>query len=82
MQDLHFATNNICIAPCLANLALKNMDGLMKGKHAQKNFSAVGGMAPTPLSLKTGGGGGLGSVTYKDRAWTPPCASVVVVPSC
>ena len=43
----------------------------MKGKHAQKNFSAVGAMAPTPLSLKTrGGGGGLGGVAYKD--WTRP----------
>ena len=30
----------------------------MKGKHAQKNFGAVGPMAPTPLSLKTQGGGG------------------------
>ena len=30
----------------------------MKGKHAQKNFGAVGAMAPTPLSLKTRGGGG------------------------
>ena len=30
----------------------------MKGKHAQKNFSAVGAMAPTPLSLKTRGAGG------------------------
>ena len=30
----------------------------MKGKHAQKNFGAVGAMAPPPLSLKTGGGGG------------------------
>ena len=29
------------------------MDGLMKGKHAQKNLGAVGAMAPTPLSLKT-----------------------------
>ena len=28
----------------------------MKGKHAQKNFGAVGAMAPTPLSLKTPGG--------------------------
>ena len=46
----------------------------MKGKHAQKNFGAVGAMAPTPLSLKTqrGGGGGLGGVAYKDRARPPP----------
>ena len=42
----------------------------MKGKHAQKNFGAVGAMAPTPLSLKTPGGGG--GVAYKDRAWPPP----------
>ena len=32
----------------------------MKGKHAQKNFGAVGTMAPTPPSLKTGGEGGGG----------------------
>ena len=37
----------------------------MKGKHAEKNFGAVGAMAPTPLSLKIPGGGG---VAYKDRA--------------
>ena len=45
----------------------------MKGKDAQKNFGAVGTMAPTPLSLKTWGGeGGAGGVTYKDRAQPPP----------
>ena len=49
----------------------------MKGKHAQKDFGAVGAMAPPPLSLKTWGGGGrgrggLGGVAYKDRAWQPP----------
>ena len=33
----------------------------MKGKHAQKNFGAVGAMAPTLLSLKTQGGGGINS---------------------
>ena len=58
--------------PCLANFGAQNMDGLMKGKHAQKNFGAVA-MAPTPLSLKTrGGGGGAGGVAYKDRARLPP----------
>ena len=31
----------------------------MKEKHAQKNFGAVGAMAPTPVSLKTRGGGGV-----------------------
>ena len=47
----------------------------MKGKYAQKNFGAVGAMAPTPLSLKTrGGGGGLGGVAYKDWARPPPRA--------
>ena len=46
----------------------------MKGKHAQKNIGAVGAMAPTPLSLKTPGGGGLGGVAYKDRALPPPNA--------
>ena len=45
----------------------------MKEKHAQKIFGAIGAMAPTPLSLKTpGGGGGLGGVAYKDRARPPP----------
>ena len=34
----------------------------MKGKNAQKNFGAVGAMAPTPLSPKTAGGG----VAFKD----------------
>ena len=29
-------------------------------------------MAPTPLSFKTQGGGGLGGVAYKDRARPPP----------
>ena len=30
-------------------------------------------MAPAPLSFKTrGGGGALGGVAYKDRAWLPP----------
>ena len=36
MQDLHFATNDICIAPRLANLALKSTDGLMKKKHSDR----------------------------------------------
>ena len=51
----------------------------MKEKHAQKNFGA---MAPTPLSLKTQGGG-LGGVAYKDRAWPalppPPVATPITV---
>jgi len=46
----------------------QNMDGLMKGKHAQKKLSAVDATPPNPLSLKTQGGG----VAYKDRAWPPP----------
>ena len=45
-----------------------NMDGLMKGKHAQKNFSTVGAMAPTTLSLKTWGGGG-----SRIQGPPPPC---------
>ena len=32
-QDLHFATNDICIATHLANVALKSTDDLMKRKH-------------------------------------------------
>ena len=48
----------------------------MKGKHAQKNFGAVGAMAPTPLSLKTQGGGeGGGGVAYKDRGRPPPVST-------
>ena len=60
MQDLNIATNDICIAPRLASLALKSIDGLMKKKHAQKRGAggAVGAMPPNPLSLKTWGGGG------------------------
>ena len=54
-----------------ASSSAQNMDGLMKGKHAQKNLSAVGAMAPTPLSLKTREGG-LGGVAYKDQARPPP----------
>ena len=41
----------------------------MKGKHAQKNFGAIGAMAPTPLSLKTGGGWG---VSHTRTAPPPP----------
>ena len=53
------------------------MDGLMKGKHAQKNFGAVGAMAPTPLSLKTrGGGGGGGWVSHtRTGPGRPPVAA-------
>ena len=54
----------------------------MKGKHAQKNFGAVGAMAPTPLSLKTRGGRGgrgLGGVAYKDRA-RPPSRGCITAP--
>ena len=60
MHDLHFATNNICIVPRLANLALKGTNGLMKKKHTQKRGGAVGAMPPNSLSLKTRGGGGGG----------------------
>ena len=44
MQDLHFATNDICIVPRLANLALKSTDGLTKRKHTLKKGGAVGTM--------------------------------------
>ena len=53
----------------------KNMDGLMKGKHAQKKFGAIGAMAPTPLSLKTpgrGGGGGAGGCRIQGPGPPPP----------
>ena len=58
----------------------------MKGKHAQKNFGAIGAMARAPLSLKTRGqgergGGGLGDVTYEDRARPPPPPPPVVAMS-
>ena len=47
----------------------------MKGKHAKENFSAVGAMAPTPLSLKTQRGG-----VSHTRAWPgrPPGGGVGV----
>ena len=75
----------------------QNMDGLMKGKHAQKNFGAIGTMAPTPLSLKTGGGGGgpcmrhppsYPSMTTPYNAWSmdrplsPRVSANSVNPSC
>ena len=48
----------------------------MKGKDAQKNFGALGAMAPKPLSLKIPrGGGGLGvshTMTGPGRAPPPP----------
>ena len=44
----------------------------MKGKHAQKNFGAVGAMTPTPLSLKTWGGGGEGWGVLHTRTAPPP----------
>ena len=45
----------------------------MKGKHAQKNFGAIGAMAPTPLSLKTrGGGGGWGVSHTRTGPGRPP----------
>ena len=37
----------------------------------EKQFGAVGTMAPAPPSLKTRGGGG-GEVAYEDRARPPP----------
>ena len=54
---------------------------VMKGKHVQKNFGAVGIVAPTPLSLKTwgggGGGGGAGGVSHT-RTGPPPPPSCLV----
>ena len=58
MQDLHFATNDICIAACLANLALKSTDGLIKRKHTLKKGGTVGAMPPTHYLSKPGGEGG------------------------
>ena len=65
MQDLHFATNDICIVPRLANLALKSIDGLMKKKHTPKKGAAIGAMqkkggtnAPQPTISQNPGGGG------------------------
>ena len=42
----HFATNDICMAHCVANLALKSTDGLMKRKHTLKKEGAVGALPP------------------------------------
>ena len=68
-----FTSQQTTFVQRLVLLIWRGMDGLMKGKHAQKNFGAVGAMAPTPLSLETRGeGGGLGVVAYKDRARPPP----------
>ena len=47
----------------------------MKGKHAQKNFGAIGTMAPTPLSLKTPGGGGGGGWGVSHTRTGPGCPS-------
>ena len=66
MQDLHFATNDICIAPLLANMALKSTDGLMQRKHPLKPGGTVGAMRKKGdaipkthcLSKPRGGGGG------------------------
>ena len=60
---------DICIAPRLANLALKSTDGLMKTWHTLKKGGAVGAMPPTHYLSKPGG---LGGVAYKDRAQPPP----------
>ena len=51
----------------------KSKGSMMKGKHAQKNFGAIGAMAPTPQSLKTRGGGGgfVSTDTDIDRARPP-----------
>ena len=58
------ALSRLCREESLKRLkgGAQSMDGLMKGKHAQKKFGAVGAMPPNPLSIKTrgGGGGGLG----------------------
>ena len=51
----------------------KSSDGLMKRKHLLKKGGAVGAMPPTHYLSKPGGGrGGLGGVSYKDRAQPPP----------
>ena len=48
----------------------------MKGKHAQKNFGALGAMAPTPLSLETRGGGGGGWGVSHTRTGPAPAPLV------
>ena len=58
MQDLHFTTNDICIAPRLANPALKGTDGLMKKKHTQNKGAPLAPWPLNPLSLKKPRGGG------------------------
>ena len=56
----------VCDNSAFSSLPGRKSEGsMMKGKHAQKNLSAVGAMAPTPLPLKTWGGGGLGGVLHK-----------------
>ena len=54
----------------------------MKRKHAQKNFGAVGAMAPTPLSLKNPGGeggGGWGVSHTRTGPGHPPPHGIEVV---
>ena len=56
----------------------------MNGKHAQKNFGAVGTMAPTPISQNPGGGGGAGGCRIQGpgpAAPPPPVGSLVTMRS-
>ena len=69
-------------APCLANLALKSTDGLMKRKHTLNKGGAVGAMPPTHYLSKPRGGGGAGGVAYKDWARPPPPPPAYASPTC
>ena len=75
--DMHTSRGDMCLGvwgygDMYVIIALsrvcQSMNGLMKGKHAQKKVGAVGAMPPNPLSLKTRGLGG-GSHT---RSPPPP----------
>ena len=53
MQDLHFTTNDICLVPRLASLALKNMHDLMKGNQRGTPTSSSSNVTPAFLRITT-----------------------------
>ena len=72
-NTMHTCPPSLLTAPRWLSGA-QNMDGLMKGKHAQINFGAVGAMAPHQYLSKPrgGGGGGLGVSHTRTGPGRPP----------